>query len=70
MQNDWHSITLRWLRRLRFSLLAIAFVLGWEAYKRYQAGIGNDWRTLLFIVGAMLSFVLALSGRDTPRRDE
>ena len=64
MQKDWHTITRRWLRRLRFSFLAMTFVLGWEVYKRYTAGTANDWHTLLYLVAAILSFILALSWRE------
>ena len=64
MRNDWHLITRRWLARLSFSFLVIAFFLAWEGYKRYQAGGGHaaDLRTLLYWFAAVLSTVLAFVG--------
>jgi hypothetical protein len=72
MQNDWHTITRRWLGRLSMSFLVIAFFLGWEGYKRFNASGGsvNDWRTLLDFVAAALSLALGLTGvRERHRRE-
>jgi hypothetical protein len=64
MRNDWSPITRRWLARLSFSFLVLAFFLGWEGYKRYQANASGqvDWRTLVYWFAAMLSVVLAFAG--------
>ena len=64
MRNDLHRITRRWLARLSFSFLIIAFFLAWEGYKRYQAtgSQGIDWHILLYWFAAALSVVLAFVG--------
>jgi hypothetical protein len=71
MQKGFSEITRRWLARLSFAFLVIAFFLGWEGYKRYAAASQiADWRTLLDFFAAMLSVVLAFIGlaeRHRPR---
>jgi len=64
MRHDWHLITRRWLARLSFSFLVIAFFLAWEGYKRYQAtgSHGLEWHALLYWISAALSSVLAFVG--------
>jgi hypothetical protein len=71
MKPDWQAITRRWLARLSFSFLIVAFFLAWQGYKRYHAaGDVADWRTLLYFFAAMLSVVLALTGvRERHRPD-
>ena len=70
MRNDWSAITRRWLARLSFSFLVIAFFLAWEGYKRYQA-IGSsqpDGRVMLDWFAAVLSAVLAFMGLSRRHR--
>ena len=64
MRNDWHLITRRWLARLSFSFLVIAFFLAWEGYQRYRSlgPSGADWHVLLYWFAAALSSVLAFIG--------
>lgn len=72
MQIDWQTITRRWLARLSISFFVIAFVLGWEGYKRFNAtgGSTDDWRTLLDFVAAALSLTLGFTGvRERHRGD-
>ena len=71
MRKDWSDITRRWLGRLSFAFLVVAFFLGWEGYKRYmvEGGQIGDWRTLLDFVAAGMSLVLAFTGlRERHRR--
>jgi hypothetical protein len=72
MQNDWQAITRRWLGRLSFSFLVIAFFLGWEGYKRYTAagGAGLDWHALLYFVAAAMSVALGFTGLRERHRSE
>jgi hypothetical protein len=72
MQRDWSAITRRWLSRLSFSFFVIGFFLAWEGYKRYTF-IGrsvDDWRMLLYLFAAMLSFVLGFTGVRERHRGE
>jgi hypothetical protein len=64
MQKDWSAITRRWLGRLSGSFFVIAVFLAWEGYKRYIATgrSVDDWRILLYLFAAMLSFVLGFTG--------
>ena len=63
MRKDWSETTRRWLARLSFSFLVVAFFLGWEGYKRYTAAGGAaDWRTVLDFTCAAASAALALGG--------
>ena len=74
MKNDFHQITRRWLARFSFAFLVIAFFLGYEGYKRFNAFGGYaDWRTLLDFFAATLSVVLAFTGlreRHRPNQSE
>lgn len=58
------EITRRWMGRLSFSFLIVAFFLGWKGYKQYVAAGGAiaDWRTLLDFVAAVLALLLGLAG--------
>ena len=72
MNERWQLITRRWLARLSFTFLVIAFFLGWEGYKLYSAGDDHPagWRPLLYLVAAALSAVLAFTGlRERHRPD-
>lgn len=71
MQIDWHRITRRWIARLSISFFVVAFFLGWEGYKRFNASGGvMDWRTLLDFVAAALSLILGFAGvRERHRGD-
>lgn len=64
MKIECAEITRRWLGRLSFSFLVVAFFLGWEGYKRYVAfgGLIADWRALLDLVGAAMSLMLGMTG--------
>ena len=63
MRFDLSAITRRWLARLSFSFLVIAFFLAWEGYKRYQAAAGEaDWRTILYFAAAAVSVMVGLTG--------
>jgi hypothetical protein len=63
MKNNLHQLTRRWLSRLSFALLVIAFFLGYEGYQRFNALGGQaDWRTLLDFLAATFSIVLAFTG--------
>jgi len=63
MRNDLSTITRRWLGRLSFSFLVVAFFLAWEGYKRYQAAAGAaDWRIILYFAAAAASVVLGFAG--------
>lgn len=59
-----NEITRRWLGRLSFSFLIVAFFLGWQGYKEYIAAGGAiaDWRTLLHFVAAVLALLLGFAG--------
>lgn len=64
-------MTRRWLGRLSFSFLVVAFFLAWEGHRRYvmSGGVVDDWRTLLDFIGAALAMLLGLSGlRERHRR--
>lgn len=62
--NSHRSITRRWLGRLSFSFLVVAFFLGWQGYKEYMAAGGAiaDWRTLLHFIAAVLALLLGFAG--------
>ncbi|HEY2589738.1 MAG TPA: hypothetical protein VGI81_28600 [Tepidisphaeraceae bacterium] len=71
MQIDWQTLTRRWLARLSISFFVIAFFLGWEGYKRFNAtGGAVDWRTLLDFVAAALSLILGFTGVRERHRGE
>lgn len=71
MQNRWHAITRRWLARLSFSFLILAFFLAWEGYKRFKAAGGSaDGKTTLDFVAAAMSAVLAFTGLRERHRPE
>ncbi|HEY8666195.1 MAG TPA: hypothetical protein VIL86_06005 [Tepidisphaeraceae bacterium] len=61
----------RWLERLSYSFIISAGVLFYEAYLRMKIGFAmSDWRTLLYLVAAMLSLSLGAAGirqRHRPR---
>ena len=63
----------RWLARLGFALLVLAFVLAWEGYRAVTGeapGVGRG-RVVIYFVGAALLFGLGLRGiRERHRRDE
>jgi hypothetical protein len=72
MQQDPMDVIRRWLGRFSFAFLAVAFFLGWEGYKRYQASGEQiaDGRTLLDFLAAAISVVLGFTGlreRHRPR---
>lgn len=61
--NDPRPMTRRWLARLSFSFMIIGFFLGWEGWKLAQAGgVDAQWRVLLYLAAAALSFVLGFLG--------
>jgi hypothetical protein len=63
MKKDWHQATRRWLGRLSFTFLVVAFFLGYEGYRRYQILRGEaDWKVMLDWFGATVSIVLAFTG--------
>ena len=64
MKNDWAETTRRWLGRLSFSFLVVAFFLGWEGHRRYVmlGGAARDWRMLLDFIGAALALLMGLRG--------
>ena len=56
-------IPLRVLAHVPFPLLVIAAFLAWEGYKRYKLlAPAVDWQTILFLIAAVLSLVLAFTG--------
>ena len=57
-----HPFTARWLARFAFSFLVVGFFLGWEGYRRYTAIGAVDWRTLLYLLAAIASLLMGLSG--------
>lgn len=72
MQDNRREFIRRWLGRFSFAFLVVAFFLGWEGYKRYQAAGGQmaDWMTLLDFFAAAVSVVLGFMGlreRHRPR---
>jgi hypothetical protein len=63
MKNDLHQITRLWLGRFSFAFFVVAFFLGYEGYKRFNAMAGHpDWRTMLDFLAATLSVVLGMTG--------
>jgi hypothetical protein len=61
--NDPPTMTRRWLARLSFSFIIIGFFLAWQGWKLAQAaGAETQWRVLLYLVAAALSFVLGFLG--------
>jgi len=72
MKNDPHQITRRLLGRFSFTFFVVAFFLGYEGYKRFNAMAGElDWRTMLLFLAATFSVVLGFTGlRERHRGDE
>lgn len=63
MRHNLSAITRRWLGRLSFSFLVVAFFLLWQGYERFKsAGDMADWRTALYFGAAGASLALALLG--------
>jgi hypothetical protein len=54
----------KWLARLSFSLIIIAAVLAWEAWRtrRGDRGPGREWQVYAFAVASVLCFGLGLRG--------
>ena len=64
-----------WLARFSFSFFIVAAVLAWESYKGMRGDLGpiSQWRIVLFMIAAVLSFVMGVSGvreRHRPRNDD
>jgi hypothetical protein len=68
--------TLRaWLARLSFTLFILCGILLWESYRAAHGQLGqvSAGRITLWMIGALLSFVLACVGvreRHRPDRDD
>jgi len=58
----------RWLARLAFSFFIFAAVLAWEAHK--ARGSEESWRPVLYLVAAMMSVLLGLTGVRERHREE
>ena len=53
----------RWLARLSFALLVLAFVLAWEAYRAATGrATGGNGRVTLLAAGAVLLFGMGMAG--------
>ena len=64
-----------WLARLSFSFFIVAAWLAWECYKGATGQLGNvsQGRLILFMVAAVLSFVMGVVGvreRHRPMDDD
>jgi len=70
---DRRPIALRVLSHVPFPLVVIAAFLAWEGYKRYELLARMvDWETILFLIAAILSLVLAFTvfrARSRPHDD-
>jgi hypothetical protein len=51
----------RWLARLSFSFLALAFVLAWQGWRHSSAG-AEGWRVAALYLGAALCLAAGLAG--------
>jgi hypothetical protein len=52
----------RWLARLSYSFLIVAFVLAWSAVGLPHDAPGSTWRRTLYLVGASVSAAMGLLG--------
>jgi hypothetical protein len=54
----------KWLARLSFSLIIVAAVLAWEAWRtrRGDRGPGREWQGYALVAGAAICFGLGLRG--------
>ncbi len=52
----------RWLARLSVSFLIVAAFLGYTAYRGWQSHEISRGRMILYLIAAMLAFVLFLLG--------
>lgn len=64
-----------WLARFSFSFFILGGWLLWQSYKAVQGQLGHvsSGQIILFLVGAMVSFVLGVVGvreRHKPGEDE
>ena len=61
-----------WLARFSFSFFILSGLLAWESYKAVHGQLAvSSGRIVLFMVGAVVSFVLAVVGvRERHRPDD
>jgi hypothetical protein len=62
-----------WLARFSFSLFILSGLLVWESYKALHGRLGpiSSGRIILFLIGAVASFVLGVAGvRERHRPDQ
>ena len=58
----------RWLARLSFPFLILAFVLAWQAWKRSQEGQGGTRVAIMYLAAAFLVGVALAGVRERHRK--